>query len=157
MDVDIALSALSPNDTGVVPNGTMVNKCIMSLSTSGVLTDPKSIMNKLLECYIVNDYSQSTTDYGKIKSLKKRLHETIDDNQIILDNIKADLSYLFGLHFKEFDIVVNLIIDEVTEKELINIDAETIVDSTTYSVKVHTGSSLNELKTQMDLFREYKK
>ncbi len=85
------------------------NLNVPTVSTDGWVNDDGTKAYRLLEYFLISDYSQSNMYLGNITSLKYIMGETLGlPPDRIADTIKEALVGMYDRYFKEFEIFVSL-------------------------------------------------
>ena len=79
---------------------------VPSLSRAGFITEPKAIVKRLFDYYILSLYSQTNTYYGTITSLAYSLKEGGDDMYAVSSYIERTLGEYYKRYFKTVEISV---------------------------------------------------
>lgn len=132
-----------------------------SLSRVGILTNPKTILLKCFENFLVSDYSQSTTFIGEVVSLKYILATNKEVSEI-KSSIISNLEKMYLNYFKS--VIVNVTDNDSENNSVVQYSID--ISVTDYTDKTHalseiistTGSNINnfdilmnELKNQRSL------
>ena len=129
----------------------MTNKAIPSLSTVGWTKNYNEIISKLYIYFVISEYSQSNSYYGKISSLKYILQNHSGVEEIKLA-IQRSLTNMYIRYFKNVDVIV-----DVTELDNIIIYALNIIaiadDGITYkldrNIETDSKNTIRNLDTNI--------
>ena len=104
----------------------MANKAVPSLSTVGWTKNYNEIISKLYIYFIISEYSQSNSFYGKIASLKYILQSHSDVEEIKLA-IQRTLIDMYGRYFDSVDVIVEVM--ETGNATIYTLNIITIADN----------------------------
>lgn len=109
---------------------------IHNLSTSGAITNNKSLAIRLLKNFMVSDYSQSNLYMGNVSSLRYLISQFDTVSELELrDSITSQLTSMYGRYFDDVDVEV-FTEESIKDKSLVNIkiDIRVIQDGKTIYV-----------------------
>ncbi len=77
---------------------------LMSLDSSGYISDPPLIVDRILNYFAVANYSQTVVHYGQIKSLPWLIQRYAQDKYGLQSGIKESLELMLGGYFDTVDV-----------------------------------------------------
>lgn len=97
---------------------------LLTLDSSGYISDPPLIIDRILNNFAVANYSQTVVHYGQIKSLPWLIQRYAQDKFGLQAGIKDSLEIMLSGYFDTVDVEVNIVpdIDGVEVKQNIIID-----------------------------------
>lgn len=88
---------------------------ILTLDSSGYVSDPPLIVDIIMRNFFVANYTQTNVHWGKIQSLPHLISKHANDTYGLTDAVKRSLESLLGGHFDSVN--VDVVILNVTEEE----------------------------------------
>lgn len=128
---------------------------VPTLSPEGWVTDPRIKANKLMAYFLVADYSQSNDFQGQVRSLAYYIQKDAKDFFSLKDDLILALRELFGRHYDNIEVGVNILTSENTptiSASRFNIDISIIV--TDKGTRHSLGRLLEVVDTKFTILKE---
>lgn len=84
---------------------------ILTLDSSGYVSDPPLIVDRIMRNFFVANYTQTNVHYGQIKSLTHLISRHAENMFELSDAIKRALESMLGAHFES--VIVDVEINEI--------------------------------------------
>lgn len=128
---------------------------VPTLSPEGWVSDPRIKANKLMAYFLVADYSQSNDFQGQVRSLAYYIQKDAKDFFSLKDDLILALRELFGRHYDNIEVGVNILTSENTptiNASRFNIDISIIV--TDKGTRHSLGRLLEVVDTKFTILKE---
>ena len=128
---------------------------VPTLSPEGWVSDPRIKANKLMAYFLVADYSQSNDFLGQVRSLAYYIQKDAKDFFSLKDDLILTLRELFGRHYDQIEVGVNILTSENTptiNASRFNIDISIIV--TDKGTRHSLGRLLEVVDTKFTILKE---
>ena len=128
---------------------------VPTLSPEGWVSDPRIKANKLMAYFLVADYSQSNDFLGQVRSLAYYIQKDAKDFFSLKDDLILALRELFGRHYDQIEVGVNILTSENTptiNASRFNIDISIIV--TDKGTRHSLGRLLEVVDTKFTILKE---
>lgn len=128
---------------------------VPTLSPEGWVSDPRIKANKLMAYFLVADYSQSNDFQGQVRSLAYYIQKDAKDFFSLKDDLILALRELFGRHYDQIEVGVNILTSENTptiNASRFNIDISIIV--TDKGTRHSLGRLLEVVDTKFTILKE---
>lgn len=109
---------------------------VLTLSTKGVLQDPKDKADRQMAYYLVSNHSQSNMLRDFVLSLPKRIQEFEGDVELLCAKIREDVQNLYRIIFDAIEVTVTPSYPNEADPNEVNLTVQALVTEagTTYSL-----------------------